>query len=161
MTNRQRRKQAASTILSGAPSTAAIAKHPLHPMVIPFPIAFLVGALATDLAFWGTDDLFWARASFWLLGAGFVTGVVAAILGAIDFWTIERARTHRAGWIHLIGNAAALLLAGINTLLRWGQPADGVFPWGIILSVVVALLLAVTGWYGGELSYKHKIGVAE
>jgi uncharacterized membrane protein len=161
MTNRQRRKQPVSTTLPGAPSTAAIAKHPLHPMVVPFPIAFLTGALAADLAYWGTDDTFWARAAFWLIGAGVVTGVVAAILGAIDFWTIERARSHRAGWIHLIGNGAALLLSVINLLLRWGEPADGVFPWGILLSVIVGLILVVTGWYGGELSYKHKVGVAE
>lgn len=114
-----------------------------------------------DLAFWNTDDSFWARAAFWLIVAGLVTGLAAAILGAIDFWTIERARSHRAGWIHFIGNAAALLLTAINLLMRWGDPADGVLPWGLTLSVLVALILVITGWYGGELSYKHKIGVAE
>lgn len=40
------------------PSTAAVSGHPIHPMLIPFPIAFLIGALATDLAFVGTGDGF-------------------------------------------------------------------------------------------------------
>ncbi len=54
----------------GVPSTAAIAGHPLHAMLIPFPIAFLLGALAADLAAWGTGDAFWTRAALWLAGAG-------------------------------------------------------------------------------------------
>jgi hypothetical protein len=59
------------------PSTAAIGGHPIHPMLIPFPIAFLVGVLATDLAYWGTVNAFWARASSWQRtsrAAGFIAG---------------------------------------------------------------------------------------
>jgi uncharacterized membrane protein len=56
----------------GMPSTAVIFGRPIHPMLVVFPIGFLVGALATDLAFWRTNDRFWARASEWLLGAGIV-----------------------------------------------------------------------------------------
>src|SRR3546814_6826582 len=62
-----------------APSTAAIRGHPIHPMLIPFPLAFLVGVLLTDLAYWATSDPFWARASLWLVGAGVVSGLVAAV----------------------------------------------------------------------------------
>ena len=58
----------------GVPSTAAVAGHPIHPMLVVFPISFLVAVLASDLAFWGTNDPFWARASNWLLGAGVVMG---------------------------------------------------------------------------------------
>ncbi|MBX6368656.1 MAG: hypothetical protein IRZ04_11785, partial [Rhodospirillales bacterium] len=63
------------------PSRAAIAGHPIHPMLVPFPIAFLVGALVVDLAFASTGDPFWARAGFWLLLAGIVTGAAAAVFG--------------------------------------------------------------------------------
>src|SRR3954471_17500016 len=93
-----------------APSTAAVGGHPIHPMLIPFPIAFLCGALATDLAFWGTGDSFWARNSFWLLAAGLVTGVLAALFGLIDFLTIPRARSLAAAWVHFIGNDVVLIL---------------------------------------------------
>lgn len=141
-----------------APSRAALFGHPLHPMVIPFPIAFLVGALGADLAHWGTGDPFWARAALWLVGVGLLMGALAALLGLIDFLSIGRARAHAMGWIHALGNAAALLLSLLNWLIRLGDPA-AVLPWGLVLSALVAAILGVTGWAGGELSYRQRIGV--
>lgn len=145
----------------GVPSTAAIGRHPIHPMLIPFPVAFLVGALLTDLTFWGTADPFWALVSYWLLVAGLATGALAAAFGMIDFWTIPRAREVTAGWIHLVGNATALALTFVNLLLRGGGSAAAVMPWGLTLSALVAALLLVTGWFGGEMVYRYKIGVME
>lgn len=145
----------------GTPSTAAVAGHPIHPMLVVFPIAFLVAALATDLSFWGTNDPFWARASTWLLGAGVVMGVLAAVAGLIEFLTIRRVRSLAAGWIHFLGNAAAILLALANLLYRIDEgPGAGVLPFGLILSAVVVAILLVTGWLGGELVFRHRIGVS-
>lgn len=145
----------------GVKSTAAVAGHPIHPILIPFPIAFLTGALVTDIVYWATDETFWARMSLWLIVAGFVMGGVAASVGLIDFLTIERARTVQAGWLHLGANVVALVLALVNLLVRWNAPAASVIPTGLILSVVVAGLLGFGGWYGGELAYRHKIGVID
>lgn len=145
----------------GVRSTASILGHPIHPMLVPFPIAFLVGAFVSDLIFWGTGDAFWARASLYLVIAGLVTGVAAAVAGLTDFMTIDRAREHLAGWVHFLGNGAVLLLALIRTLLSWGDPAASVLPWGIVLSALMAGLLILTGWMGGELAYRYKIGVIE
>jgi uncharacterized membrane protein len=142
------------------PSTAAIFGHPLHPMLVPFPIAFLVGALASDLAFAWTSDPFWARASLWLAGAGLVMGVVAAVAGLTDFLGDRRVRSHAAAWVHFGGNGLALLLTLWSVLHRWSDPAASVLPLGLILSIVVAGILMVTGWLGGELSYRYRIGVA-
>lgn len=144
---------------SGIPSTVAIAGHPLHPLIVTFPIAFLTGVLGTDLGYWLTQDPFWARASVWLLGAGLLTGLVAAATGMMDFLKIDRVKKHSAGWIHAVGNIAGLFLSLINWVSRLGNPADAVLPLGIILSTVVALLLGVTGWYGAELIYRHKVAV--
>jgi uncharacterized membrane protein len=141
------------------PSNAAVAKHPIHPMLIPLPISFLLGAFAADLATFWSDDAFWPRAALWLTGAGVVTGLVAAIPGIIDFTTIKRVRDHRAAWIHGLGNVVAMILSGISWALRIGDPAAAVRPWGLTLSTIVALILVVTGWLGGELSYRHRIGV--
>src|SRR5215203_739998 len=69
----------------GVQSTAAIAGHPLHHMLIVFPVAFLIGALGTDIAFLAVQDPFWAQVSYWLLIAGIVTALVAAVPGLIDF----------------------------------------------------------------------------
>jgi uncharacterized membrane protein len=67
-------------------STASIAGHPIHPMVIPFPIAFLVTAIVTDLAAWQSGNSAWAVASMWLLGAAIVMALLAAIFGFTDFF---------------------------------------------------------------------------
>jgi uncharacterized membrane protein len=144
---------------SGVVSTVAIAGHPLHPLIVTFPIAFLVGVFGTDVGYWLTHDPFWARASLWLLGAGFVSGLVAAATGMSDFLQIDRVRKRRAGWAHMLGNVAALLITLVNWFLRLGKVESAVLPVGIILSLLVAGILGLTGWYGAELIYRHKIAV--
>ncbi len=143
----------------GVPSTVAIAKHPIHPAIVPFPIASLVGAAGTDLGYWWTSNPFWAQASLWLLGIGLASGVLAALIGMVDFLKIPLIRKRTAGWAHMSLNVAALLFTIINFGLRFGDPVQAVVPTGLILSVLVASLIGLSGWYGGELSYRHKIGV--
>ena len=144
---------------SGVPSTVAIAGHPLHPLIVTFPIAFLTGALGTDVGYWLTGDAFWARASFWLIGAGIVMGLLAAVTGMLDFLKIDRVREHQAGWVHMVGNIAVLALSLVSFVLRWGNQTGAVLPTGLIISLFVATLIGVTGWYGAELVYRHKIAV--
>jgi uncharacterized membrane protein len=142
----------------GVESTAAIAGHPLHHMLVAFPIAFLIGALATDLAFAGTKNAFWAQASYWLLIAGIVTALVAAIPGFLDFFTIDKARDLGIAWGHMIGNLVVVVLAIVNVWLRWSDPATGARGWGFALSLISAALLLVNGWLGGELAYRYGLG---
>lgn len=143
----------------GLRSTVHILGHPIHPMLIPFPLALLIAGAVSDVAYLLDGDDFWARASLWLIASGVVTGVVAAIAGLIDFVTIERARRLVSGWVHFLGNAAVLVIALVNWLLRIDEPAGIIQPWGLALSLVTVALLGVTGWTGGELSYRHRIGV--
>lgn len=144
---------------SGVTSTVAIAGHPIHPVIVTLPIAFLVAVPVCDLVFLWTQDLFWARASFWLIAAGVVTGLLAAATGLMDFLGIERVRKRTAGWAHMILNVVALALTIVNLVLRWGNFAGLVIPTGLVISIIVALLLGLSGWYGGELVYRHKIAV--
>jgi uncharacterized membrane protein len=144
---------------SGVPSTVAIAGHPFHPLLVTFPIAFLTSVLATDAIYWLTSDPFWARVSFWLILGGLLSGVIAGITGMIDFLKIDRVREHGAGWIHMIGNITALGLSAINLSLRWHNQAGAILPVGMAISLIVALALGVTGWYGAELVYRHKVAV--
>jgi len=141
------------------PSTAAVGGHPIHPALVPLPIGFLVGALGGDLGYWWTSEPFFARAALWLTAAGVGFGALAAIPGLVDFLTIQRARVHRIGWVHALGNGAVLLLAAASWLLRLGDPAAPVLPWGLVLSALTVGLLLVTGWTGGELAYRHMVGV--
>ena len=73
-------------------STASIASHPVHPMLIPFPIAFFVATFVADLVFWGTGNTGWFNATLWLLGAGVVIAALAAIAGATDLLGDARVR---------------------------------------------------------------------
>lgn len=144
---------------SGVPSTVAIAGHPLHPLSIIFPIAFLAAALGSDFGYWLTRDFFWARASLWLIGLGLATGAIASLIGMSDFLKIERVRKRFAGWAHMILNVSILVFTLINFLIRWGNPDSRILPWGLILSLIVGTLTSISGWYGTELSYRHKIAV--
>ena len=144
---------------AGITSSVSVAGHPLHPVLVLFPVAFLVGAAGTDIGYWLTSDPFWARASLWLIGVGFAAGILAAITGFLDFFKVKRVRDRSAGWLHMGGNVAVMVLSLINLVLRQGNPAQPIVYTGLALSVVVATLLGITGWFGGELSFRHKIGV--
>lgn len=144
---------------SGVPSTVAIAGHPLHPLTVIFPIAFLAAALGSDFGYWLTKDFFWARASLWLIGLGLAGGSIAALTGISDFLKIERVRKRQAGWAHLILNVSILVLTLVNFLLRLGNVESRILPWGLLISLIVGTLTSVSGWFGAELSYRHKIGV--
>ena len=143
-------------------STARVAGHPLHPMIVPFPIAFFVSTLATDLAYLNTANLFWATASMWLLGAGIATALLAAVLGFTDFLGDARVRRIRAAWLHMIGNLVAVSLAAASFLLRsGGRTEEAIVPTGLTLSVIVVAILGFTGWMGWELVYRHHVAVSD
>jgi uncharacterized membrane protein len=143
-------------------STAQIAGHPIHPMLIPFPIVFLVTAFVTDIAAWQTGNMTWATVSMWLLGAAIVMALVAAVFGFTDFFGEAQIRAISAAWQHMIGNLIAVVLALINFYIRY---KNGVMPGatgaGIWLSLVTALLLLFNGWKGWELVYRGHVGVSD
>jgi uncharacterized membrane protein len=143
--------------MRGAPSTAAIFGHPIHPMIVPYPIAFLTTALATDLAAKATGDKFWARTSRWLLEAGIASGAAAGAVGAIDYFTIRRAREARVGRLHAHGNPIALALATANLAMRRDDRTPSAM--AIAMTAATVAILGVTAWAGGELSYTHMVGV--
>ncbi len=139
-------------------SRIAIFKHPLHPMLVVFPIAFLTMLPLADLVFWWTGDDFWARLAFWLAVGGFAGGALAAVAGLLDFMLVRRARDHLVGWTHMLTAVMGLAMAAANAQLRWDDPAGGALPWGLVLSAVTALMIAIAGWMGGTLTFAHGIG---
>ena len=144
---------------SGITSSVAIAGHPIHPVIVVFPVAFLTAAAGTDIGYWLTKDYFWARASTWLIGLGLVAGILAALVGMSDFLKIPRVRKRTAGWAHMTLNVVALVLTAVNFGMRFNDPTGFIIPLGTVTSLVVATLLGAGGWYGGELSFRHKVGV--
>jgi uncharacterized membrane protein len=140
-------------------STAKIAGHPIHPMLVPLPIGFLVGALLTDIAYVGWGWAYFAYFSTWLIAAGIVTALIAAIAGFTDFLGDRRIRQIRKAWYHMIGNLAAVVLSIVNLLIHNRDGAMAVVPTGITLSAIVVLLLLFNGWMGGELVFRGGVGV--
>lgn len=140
------------------PSTAAIMQHPVHPILVVFPISFLMSTFASDVVFLMTGRAFWAEVSFWLVSAGLGMGLLAAVVGMIDFFTMREVRKHVSAWSHFLAGVLVLALAGTHVQLRWEDPAAVVWPMGIVLSATMAGVVAVTGWLGGTLTFKHGIG---
>ena len=142
-------------------STAQVAGHPIHPMLIPFPVAFLVATLVSDLVFLRTGNPGWATASLWLLGAALVMAALSAAAGLIDFLGDERIRDLSAAWHHMIGNVIAVVLALINWYRRYAATEPGIPSGGVVLSLLVVLILLYTGWRGWEMVYKHRVAVSD
>lgn len=142
------------------PSHARIAGHPIHPMLVGFPITCFFGAFLTDLAYWRTADMQWANFSVWLITAGLIMGLLAALAGLTDFLTSRAIRGLRTAWLHGAGNGLALLLSLFNVFVHSRDAYTSVVPTGLILSGVVVLLLVFTGWLGGQLVFRHHVGVS-
>ena len=142
-------------------STAKVFGHPIHPMLVPFPIGFLVGVFLSDVGYWQIGDAFWARASFLLLCAALLFSALAALAGLTDFFGDRTIRRIGAAWHHMIGNVLAVVLSIVNLVLRIDDPATAIVPAGLALSTVVALILVYTGWQGGELVFRHRVGIAD
>lgn len=142
-------------------STAQIGGHPLHPMLIPFPIVSFVGAFVSDLLFLWTGEGGWATASNWLLGIGLGTAVVAAITGLTDYMGDDRIRRLGAALQHMIANVAVVVIEIINLVLRLSGDETFIGTLGVWLSGAATLILLYSGWLGGELVYRHRVGVQE
>ena len=141
-------------------STAQIAKHPIHPMLVPIPIACFVGALVTDIVYVVTAEMMYADFSAWLLLVGMVFGVLAAIAGLFDFLGNRLIREQTPAWPHLLGNVVVLVLAFFNNMIHTRDAWTSVMPTGLILSILTVLILPVTGWLGWALVYRHRGGAA-
>jgi uncharacterized membrane protein len=135
----------------------AIASHPVHAMLVAFPIAAAFGTAGSDLIYWWTGDDFWLRASMWATGSGFWLGVLAAVAGTVELLIVPGIHIRSESWTHFIIAMVLLSILGAN----WGlRLYDGnlVLPWGAMLSVTGAVMTGVTGWHGGKLVFDYQIG---
>ena len=137
-------------------STAQIGGHPIHPMLVQFPIVCFILTLVCDVLYTqGHTEL--ASASTWLLIVGLVMGALAAVAGLTDF--VGDKRIQGADAIkHAAANVTAVVLEVVNLVLRLKNP-DSIGSTGVWISLVVVLILLYSGWMGGRLVYIHGIGV--
>ncbi|WP_091340136.1 DUF2231 domain-containing protein [Alkalimonas amylolytica] len=133
--------------------------HPIHPGLIHFPVAALLGLIATDLAFLYTADAFWARASVWLAGVGAIGGWIASVAGLMDMLLVSQIRRLITGWCHAMLAVMLLSLATLNWLLRLPDAGAAILPQGLYLSLLSGVLIVATGYLGGRLVYEYAVGV--
>jgi uncharacterized membrane protein len=134
--------------------------HPVHPMLIVYPLGLLSSAVVFDIVYLATNNADLAIFSFWALAAGLLGGLAAAIFGLIDWLAIPKGtRAKRIGAFHGAGNLVVVLLFAVSFLMRIDRPAylPDVLPF--LVAFVGAGIALVTAWLGGELVYRLRVAV--
>jgi uncharacterized membrane protein len=135
-----------------------IGNHPIHPMLIPFPIALWIFSFVCDLIYalgWG--GLVWTEMALYSMAGGILGGLAASVFGFGDYLSLTEATKIRVAKAHMVLNTGILILYAVNFIMRWGGNVAGTGP--LVLSALALLLLGVSGWLGGELVYVHGVGV--
>lgn len=140
-------------------SKAKVAGHPVHPMLIVFPLGLLATAVVFDIIYLVSDATRWTEMAYYMIGAGLIGGLAAAVPGWIDWMAIPPGtRAKRIGLLHGVGNVVVLGLFILSWLLRrdtvTAPPTEA-----IVAALAGAGLAAVTGWLGGELVNRLGVGV--
>jgi uncharacterized membrane protein len=142
-------------------SGAKLFGHPIHPMLIVFPLGLLAMAVIFDIIRLTSGSQTLGITSYYMIAAGVITGLMAAVFGFIDWLAIPaKTRAKSVGAWHALGNVAVLLLFAASWWLRTGEPASPPML-AFALGLVGAGLALVTGWLGGELVDRLGIGVDE
>ena len=142
-------------------SRAKLLGHPIHQMLVVFPLGLLGMAVIFDIIAFALGQGYWSEIALWMMVAGIVTGLLAAPFGLIDWLAIPAGtRAKRIGAIHGLGNVVVLVLFAGSALLRWAAPATPV-GLALILSFGGLFLALFTGWLGGELVDRLGVGVDE
>lgn len=143
-------------------SPASIMGHPIHPMLIPFPIALWVFSLVADLLYYWRGNEHWPLIAFYALLAGCLGAIAAAIFGFIDYLAIKDKQVVKVANWHARLNVLALLLFAASWYLRTDKGSDMVndsLTIPVALSVLGVIVVTISGWLGGELVFKHGVGV--
>jgi uncharacterized membrane protein len=140
-------------------SPASIARHPIHPMLVVFPVGLWIFSFVCDLIhLLVSPNPIWSDVAFYCIGGGIVGALLAAIPGFIDYLSITDTRAKRIATFHLALNLAGVVLFAANFGLRYAGDRGASLP--IIISAITLVGVAISGWLGGELVYVHHVGVA-
>jgi uncharacterized membrane protein len=142
-------------------SRAAIAGHPLHPAMVAIPIGAFTVTLVADVLAYVKGGTLWGDVARYALLVGVIGALGAAVLGFIDFFGVRMSEAgYKVARLHMILNLIAVVLFATSLWLRFSDP-DG---WGTVACTVSTLayfIVGASGWLGGELVFKHKVGVVE
>jgi len=139
-------------------SAVALVGHPIHVMMVHFPIAFVIATLGVDVLYWWSADVFWVRVGVWSAGFAFWTGVAASIVGIAELLLVPGIRAREASWSHAVAAMTLVAIAGANWGVRLIDPGE-VLTHGLALSALASLMTGFAGWHGGKLVFDHGVGV--
>jgi len=144
-------------------SKAKLLGHPIHPMLVGFPVAFYTGTLVAFIAYAATTNPFWFRVANVANWAGVAMAAVAAIPGLVDWATgiPRRTAAKTTGLLHAALNVGALLAFLICAIIGSNHWDDAVPPagFGVLLSAIGVLLTLPAGFLGWSLVQDHHVGV--
>lgn len=144
-------------------SPASIGGHPIHPMLIPFPIALWAFSLIADLVYlWRGNPVWRDWIAFYTLLAGIIGAALAAVFGIIDWLSIKDREVKKIADWHARLNVIALLIFAVSFYLRTTSGASlvgGSHTIPVLLSVVGVILITISGWLGGEMVFRHGVAV--
>ena len=138
---------------------ARIARHPIHPMLVPIPIGCWIFSFVCDLMFvLGSGASLWFTLGFWTMIGGLVGALIAAAPGIIDMLSLTGA-PKKLALTHMVLNITVVLLYAVNI----GMRINGAEVVGLPLAFSIAgvMLLATSGWLGGHMVFVHRVGVDE
>jgi len=134
--------------------------HPVHPMLIVFPIGLLATSVIFDIIYLVTGTPILATVSYYMIAAGVVGGLLAAIFGFMDWLSLpNNTRAKNIGLWHGLGNVVIVVLFAVSWLLRGGNANFVPDSLALILSFAGFALALITAWIGGELVYRLGVGV--
>jgi uncharacterized membrane protein len=139
-------------------SAIALVGHPIHVIMVHFPIAFAIATLGVDVFYWFSGDAFWARVGIWSTGMAFWSGVAASIVGTGELLLVRGIRLLEASWSHAVAAMTLVAIVGANWGLRLIDPAS-ILPHGLALSALATVMVGFAGWHGGKLVFDHGVGV--
>ena len=133
--------------------------HPVHPMVIVFPLGLLPAAVACDIIYLVRGGPQWAHIAYWLIAAGVLSGLFAAIFGFADWLALDNGtRAKRIGLWHAIVMDTVVVLFAVSWWLRRSNP-DAPTTVAIALGIVAVCFALAGAWLGGEMVYRLSVGV--
>lgn len=139
---------------------AKLLGHPIHPMLIVFPLGLLATAVAFDIVALAQGDYSWFNVSYWMIAAGIMGGLLAAVLGLIDWIAIPSGtRAKTIGLLHGGTNVLVTLLFIVSWFIRNQSDAHVATTAGLVCSFLGVGLALVGGWLGSELVDRLGIGV--
>ena len=145
-------------------SKVTIMGHPVHPMLVAYPVAFYTGTFVSYVIYGATADAFWLRVAIALNVAGVVMAMVAALPGLID-WAVgvpSGTPAKRTGAIHMTFNLITLALYAVTLFMyigEWNGAGDVSATPGIILGALGTVSLLVAGFNGWRMVQDHHVGV--